>query len=184
MSLFRPLRPAGRGAFASRLYREEVLAAAVFALCLLALSAEGLLAHEFKAGDLLIDHPWARATTVGADTGAGYFVVRNAGAAPDRLVSATATFAARVEIHELSMKDGIMAMRPLKEGAAVPASGTLLLEPSGVHLMFIGLKQPLKQGALMDGTLTFEKAGKVAVQYQIEAIGATARDKMHYPVSH
>jgi len=47
-----------------------------------------LAAHDFRAGDLVIDHPWTRAVGASAPTAAGYMVIRNTGAAPDRLVAA------------------------------------------------------------------------------------------------
>ena len=175
-------RPAPRRRYIGRLYVEEVLAATLFALCLLLLSAQHLLAHEYKAGSLLIDHPWARATTLGADRGAGFLSIRNSGDIPDRLLTATVAFARRAEVQQMTMKDGLMRLTQVKEGLEIPAGGTLMLEPSSSHLVFIDLQGPLKEGTMMDGTLTFEQAGKVKIQYQIEAIGATAIDKMHHPV--
>ncbi|MEP9355257.1 copper chaperone PCu(A)C [Xanthobacter sp. KR7-65] len=180
----RPARPIRPRRILARLYREEVLAATLFALCLLLLSAQRLLAHEYKVGDLLIDHPWARATPLGADVAAGYMVIQNAGAAPDRLVSASAPFATRVELHEMTVTNGVMRMQPLKEGLPIPPGDALVLKPASFHLMFFGLKQPLKEGMMVDATLTFAKAGKVPVQFQVESVGATAGDKMHHPVTH
>ena len=154
--------------------RRLLLAAAVGAVLL----AGAATAHEFKAGGIEIEHPWSRATPGGAKVAAGYLVLKNAGAA-DRLVSATAPFAGRVEIHEMAMKDGVMTMRPLADGIAVPAGGTVAFKPGGYHIMFMDLKQPLKEGTLVDGTLTFEKAGTVQVQYKVEAVGAGASGHKH-----
>ena len=50
----------------------------------LAAIAAPAIAQEFKAGDIVIEKPWARATPKGADVGAGYFVVHNNGAIPTR----------------------------------------------------------------------------------------------------
>lgn len=130
------------------------------------------VAHDFKVGPLQIDHPWSRATPGGATVAGGYFVVKNTGTAPDRLVAASAPFAGRVEIHEMSMKDGVMVMRPLPDGLAIPAGGSVELKPGGYHVMFLDLKSPLKEGTLVDGTLTFEKAGTVPVQFKVEGMGA------------
>ncbi|OYZ93308.1 MAG: hypothetical protein B7Y01_01365 [Xanthobacter sp. 17-67-6] len=159
-----------------RLYLEEALAAAAFALFLLTLSAQALMAHEFKAGAIEIEHPWTRATPGGASVGAGYLVLKNEGTTPDRLVSATAEVAQKVEIHEMSMKDGVMIMRPVAGGIAVPAQGSVALKPGSYHLMFMGLKQPLTQGASVNGTLTFEKAGTVSVQFKVESIAAQSSE--------
>jgi copper(I)-binding protein len=130
--------------------------------------------HVVKAGSLEILHPWSRATPGGAKVAGGYVTVNNTGAAPDRLVAASAdTVAAKGELHESGMKDGVMSMKPA-EGIAVPAGGTLALKPGSWHIMFTGLKRPLKQGETFPGSLTFEKAGKVEVEFTVEALGAAA----------
>ncbi len=165
---FEPPRVAGARVFA------PVFAAAFGAVVLAAVVLFGpaASARDYKAGDLQIGQPWARATPHGAKVAGGFVTVVNAGTAADRLVSATAEIAEHAEIHEMSMKDGVMTMRPLADGVAVPAGGELALRPGGYHLMFVGLKRMLKQGESFAGTLTFEKAGTVEVSFQVEAIGA------------
>ncbi|MGK9235077.1 copper chaperone PCu(A)C [Inquilinus limosus] len=142
------------------------------ALALLAIGAAA--AHEFKSGPIEVVHPWARATPPAAKVGGGYAEIRNDGSEPDRLVSVTAEIAGRVEIHEMGMKDGVMTMRPVEGGLAVPADGSAALAPGGYHLMFLELKRPLKAGESFAGTMTFEKAGTVDVSFDVEPIGATA----------
>ncbi|WP_051661031.1 copper chaperone PCu(A)C [Bosea sp. 117] len=139
------------------------------AFVLFALQPAG--AHEYKLGTLEIAHPWARMTPAGAKVGGGYLTVANAGDAPDRLVGVTAEVADHVEIHEMSVKDGVMTMRMLPDGVEVPAKGEVKFAPGGYHLMLMGLKQPLKQGERVKGTLTFTKAGTVAVEFAVEGMG-------------
>lgn len=79
----------------------------------------------------------------------------------------------------MAVKDGIMTMRPLPGGLDIPAGGTVTLKPGGYHIMFLDLKTPLKEGTKVDGTLTFEKAGTVAVQYQVDAVGASSSSDGH-----
>ena len=148
---------------------KPTIRAAALGLLVAALPAA---AHEFKAGKLEIDHPWSRATPPGAKVAAGYVTIRN-GAAADRLVSATAEIAGRTEIHEMAVKDGVMTMRQLENGVAVPAAGEAKLAPGGLHLMFMDLKRQPKQGESFSGTLVFENAGEVKVEFAVEAIGAT-----------
>jgi copper(I)-binding protein len=137
----------------------------------LALAATPAAAEELKAGDLLIENPWARATPKGAAVGAGYLTIRNNGDAPDRLTGGTADFAG-VEVHEMSMAGGVMKMRELKDGLEIPAHGTVTLAPGGSHLMFTGLKQPLRKGEVAKATLSFDHAGSVAVEFPVEGVGA------------
>ncbi|TCK29039.1 hypothetical protein EV667_3057 [Ancylobacter aquaticus] len=128
-------------------------------------------AHEYKIGNLEIEHPWARMTPAGAKVGGGYLAIANEGKEADRLVSATAEIAGHVEIHEMSVKDGIMTMRMLPDGIDIPADGEAKLAPGGFHLMLMDLKQPLKEGESFKGTLTFAKAGTVNVSFKIEGMG-------------
>ncbi|GLK78546.1 copper chaperone PCu(A)C [Methylopila turkensis] len=129
-------------------------------------------AHEFKSGSIEIDHPWSRATPSGARVAGGYLVIRNGGDAPDRLTGAKADVAGRVEIHEMTVKDGVMTMRPLPDGVEAPARGEVALKPGGLHLMLHELKRPLAQGEKFAGALTFEKAGEIKVEFVVEALGA------------
>jgi copper(I)-binding protein len=143
-----------------------------FALALLVGSTFMTEGHEFKAGDLLIGHPWSRATPGGAKIGGGYMTITNNGSAPDKLLSATTSVADRVEIHEMAMSNNVMTMRKLDGGVAVPPGKTVAFAPGSYHLMLVGLKAPLKEGDRVKATLTFEKAGAVEVTINVEGIGA------------
>ncbi|MFZ4531101.1 MAG: copper chaperone PCu(A)C [Alsobacter sp.] len=131
-------------------------------------------AHDYKAGPLVIDHPWARATPGGATVGGGYLVVTNSGGVADRLVAVAAPdLAGRVEIHEMATTNGIMTMRALPAGLPIPPGGKIELKPGGFHVMFMDLKRPLAAGESVPAVLTFEKAGAVPVSFKVEAIGAS-----------
>ncbi len=132
--------------------------------------AAPLAAHDFKQGDLSIAHPWTRQTATGQQVGGGFMTIANGGATTDRLLGASSPAAARVEIHSMSMDGGVMRMRPVTDGLAVPAGGALALKPGGYHLMLMGLKAPLELGKLVPLTLRFERAGAVTVQLKVEAV--------------
>jgi periplasmic copper chaperone A len=114
--------------------------------------------------------PWTRAAGQGG-TGAGFMTLRNAGATPDRLVSARAAIARTVELHTHIHDNGVMRMRPVP-AIEVPARGEVQLRPSGFHLMLIGLTAPLRQGERIPVTLVFERAGEVQVELTVESAGA------------
>ena len=140
---------------------------AVAALSLFALSAS---ARDYKIGAIAIEHPYARATAAGQPTGGGFLKLDNQGAA-DRLVSASATVSGSVELHEMKMEGDVMRMRQV-DGIALPAGKAVELRPGGFHVMFIGLKAPLKAGDQFPMKLKFEKAGEVEVMVNVEAAGA------------
>ncbi len=139
----------------------------------LALSAAPALAQEFKAGDIVIEKPWARATPKGAEVGAGYLTILNKGAAPDRLTGGAADFAT-VEIHEATSEGGVSQMRELTGGLDIPAHGSVGFAPGGYHLMFTYLAHPLNKGDSVKATLNFEHAGSIDVEFKVIGVGASS----------
>ena len=138
-------------------------------------------AHEFKAGQITIGHPYARASVAGQVAGGGYLSLDNKGTSADRLLSASADVSQSVQIHSMAMEGDVMRMRQV-EGIELPAGQKVELKPGGLHLMFIGLKSPLKAGDKFPMTLKFEKAGEVKVQVSVEASGtapAPAHEHKH-----
>ena len=126
-----------------------------------------------KVGDLTIDTPWLRATPGGAQVAGGYVKVTNGGSTPDRLIGTSIEGADRGEVHEMTTENGVMKMRAI-DGMTIAPGQTIELKPGGFHLMFLGLKAPLRQGQSIKGTLVFEKAGSVNVVFPVGAIGARA----------
>ena len=121
------------------------------------------------AGDLEIAAAWARAMLPGQPAGGGYLTVTNRGAEADRLVGASSPAAGRVEIHTMEVVDEVMTMRPVDGGLEIPAGGTVELKPGGLHLMFMEVAEPFREGGSVAATLEFEKAGQVAVELAVRA---------------
>jgi copper(I)-binding protein len=141
-------------------------------LCLSALS----FAHGYTVGDLEIKHPWSRASATGA-ANAGVFMTIKAGS-DDQLLKVAGDKAARVELHEMTMVDGVMKMRPINT-LALAAKSETKLAPGTYHIMLMGLKAPLKEGEKFPITLTFAKAGTVTVQVKVESMTYQASAAAH-----
>jgi len=135
------------------------------------LSAQG-------AGQVVVEQPWARAALQGGNGGA-FLTLRNSGAAPDRLLSASTPLARTTEIHETVREGDVMRMRPVT-AIEVPAGGSVTLRPGGAHVMMTGLSQALRVGTTVPLTLTFERAGAVEVQVAVQAAGASAPAAGHH----
>jgi copper(I)-binding protein len=84
-----------------------------------------------------------------------------------------------MEVHEMSVTDGIMRMKPVEGGVAIPPGATVELKPGGYHAMFLVLPHPLKQGDTVQGSLQFEKAGSVPVTYRVLGMGAQSSGMAH-----
>lgn len=140
-----------------------------FAAIALAVSAS---AHEFTKGPLRIDHPWSRETAPKAPVGAGFLTIQNYGKTSDRLIAIKSALSDDIEIHTMTMDNGVMQMRELKDGLTIAPGAEVKLQPGAEHIMFMGLKNQIKQGEDFKATLVFERAGEVDVTFKVEAPGA------------
>jgi copper(I)-binding protein len=124
------------------------------------------------AEEVEITHAWTRATAPGQQVGAAYMTLQSkTDMALERVESAVA---GSVEIHSMTMKDGVMQMRML-ETLPLKANQPEKLAPGGFHLMLFDLKKPLKVGESVDYTLHFkDSAGKTSTQHLISPIKRTA----------
>ena len=144
---------------------------------LLALVATGADAHDYKVGPLVINHPWSRATPKGAAVAGGYMKITNTGTTPDRLTGGSIEIAKRFEIHEMRMDGSVMKMRELTNGLEIPPGAAVELKPGSYHIMMMNLSKPMTKGERVKGSLTFEKAGKIDVEFAVEAVGGTVEHK-------
>lgn len=119
-----------------------------------------------EPGALEVRDAWAAPTPNGVDVAAGFLTIANPTGEPDRLLAASSPRAARVEVHEMTMTDGVMQMRRV-EALAVAANGEAVLAPGGAHLMFYGVAQPFVEGEEISVQLTFEHAGAVNVMLPV-----------------
>ena len=130
----------------------------------------GARAHDARAGDVRIDHPFATPSLGGARNGAAYIAtLENTGSRPDRLLRASAAVAVRTELHTMSVDDGgVMRMREVAEIALAPGAAVKMRPGQGLHIMLMDLKQPLKEGDRFPMTLEFERGGKVEVKVVVQ----------------
>jgi copper(I)-binding protein len=152
--------------------RRSACAAVLFAVSLGLIG--GAKAADYKAGALEISQPWARATPKGADSGAAYLTVTNTGKTPRRLSCVSSDAAAKCQIHQMSMHDGVMQMRPVEDGVQIKPGETVTFKPGGYHIMLSELKRALQQGNPVEATLKASDGSTVTVQFPVAAIGAPA----------
>ncbi|MFM2130329.1 MAG: hypothetical protein RL477_1875 [Pseudomonadota bacterium] len=152
------------------------LSTAVLA-ALAAVSVHGLvpafapaLARDVTAGSLVVSRPWARATVGTSRPGGAYLTIVNKGTTADRLLRAETPVAAMCELHRSIMDGGMMRMTPI-EAIEIPPGGEVKFAPGGLHLMLMGLREPLAAGKPVPLTLIFEKAGRVSVELAVEPLG-------------
>lgn len=153
-------------------------ARAIFVLAVAWLPATGMAADPVNLDALRLIMPWTRATPPGATTGAVFVEIRNTGDEPDWLIAADSAGAGMAGIHETTMTNGVMKMRRI-DRVEIPAGGSILLKPGGLHIMLVRLAAPLRKGATVSVSLTFEKAGRVELAVPIAELGAIAPPHSH-----
>lgn len=144
-----------------------------------AATMDGAAAHDYQLGALKIVHPWTRATPGGARVAGGFMKITNTGKVPDKLIGGTLVAAGSVEIHETRMDGDVMRMRRLEQGLVIAPGQTVELRPGSYHIMFMQLTGSFKEGERVGGTLVFEKAGTINVDFKIEAIGTKGGGNHH-----
>lgn len=147
---------------------KRLLLAATAALALFLTSCS----QQYSSGAITVSDPWGRATPTGAEVGAAYMTIANSGATPIRLIGGASDSASAVEVHTMSIENGVMQMRPLTNGLEVPAHGSVTLKPGGDHLMLVGLKRQLKEGEEVSVTLDFDQGVVVPIKVAVKAVGA------------
>ncbi len=126
-------------------------------------------ADAIKAGHITIEGAHSIELPPVSDNGAAYFSIMNHGNEPDRLISASTPMAERAEFHTHEASGGMMKMRRM-ESVEVPAKQMTEFAPGGLHVMLLGLKQPLKAGQAFALVLGFERAGSVEVEVTVQTL--------------
>lgn len=126
-----------------------------------------LITSAARAQSIEVKEAWVRGT-VPAQKATGAFM-EITGKNSVRLVGAASPVAGTVEIHNMTVTNGVMRMFPV-EGIDVPAGKTVKLAPGGYHVMFMGLKQQMKPGDKVPLDLLLETADKKreTVSLQVE----------------
>jgi hypothetical protein len=131
------------------------------------------LAHEFTAGDMQIISPHIPQPAANAKAAGGFMAIVNNGSEPDRLIGAESDIAVRTEVHQSKVDASGVGTMEHVDAIEIPPGATVNLEHGGYHIMFMGLAAPLTEGESVKGTLIFEKAGRVEVDFTIDPPGGS-----------
>lgn len=138
-------------------------------------------APPIKHGDLVIDAAWLRQPPDGARVAGGFMRITNTGTVADRLISGSAPFAKRFEMHEMAVVDGVMRMRELSKGVEIKPGQTVELKPGGLHVMYMDLAERPAAGEKRKTTLVFERAGTIEIDVTVVPLGkAPAKGQSHH----
>jgi periplasmic copper chaperone A len=133
--------------------------------------------------ELHIHDVYARVNGGVGKSGAVFFMLHNNTGTDDRLIAATADVAKLVELHtHIESADGVMQMREIEGGVALPAGAMHEFARGGDHVMMMGLTRALQDGDRFPLTLVFETAGEVEVEAIVDntrEVGTGGHGAMH-----
>lgn len=124
-----------------------------------------------------VEAPWTRPAAEGG-TAAGFMTLRNPDETGDALVAVASPLAKTAQMHQSSLSGGMASMKQL-DRLALPPGAVVTFAPGGYHLMFVGLKAPLKTGDSLPATLTFASGAKVKVSFVV-SVGPPAAGHQHH----
>ena len=136
---------------------------------LLAAAAVAFALPAFANDGMMVSDPYARVSAMMSKSGAIFMTIENHTGSDDRLIAATSDVAERVELHtHKEDANGVMQMLKVEEGFPIAAGETHALARGGDHVMLLGLTRELKQGDVVKLSLTFEKAGELALEVPVD----------------
>ncbi|MGF9759432.1 copper chaperone PCu(A)C [Microvirga sp. 0TCS3.31] len=148
-----------------------VLLATVVGISTRYASAQAAEPPTYRIGSIVIEEPWSREAPGEVKRAVGFMRITNIGQQADRLLGGTAAGTGRLEIHQSVTSDGFTRMQAVAEGLVIDPGETVELRPGAMHAMLVDLHRGPKAGEIIKGTLVFEKAGIVEIQYQIGRAG-------------
>ena len=144
---------------------------ALAALAALTLSAPAFApawAGDYRMGGVEVRRPWTRPTQPGMNA-VGYLTLANVGSKPIKLVAVESPTAKSVTLHQSSMANGVMAMRPVTGGLPIAPGAKVEFAPGGYHLMLTGLSAPQALGGKTPVTLVFDSGLRMKIDLSVEA---------------
>lgn len=137
----------------------------VLIISLIAIGSVIAAIAPITVGDLTITNFWAKPNVTGKNS-AAYLTISNSKDTEDKLIKVESDVATTMELHNHVNENGVMKMRPV--GFIAIDNKGITLKPGSLHIMFMGLKKDLKEGDIVPLILTFEKAGKVEINFPIQ----------------
>lgn len=146
------------------------------ALCIgvLLLGAHSWALADKAVATVTAGDPYVRLVPAGTGQTSAYVLLRNGDNSAHALVKAASPAARIVELHTVVDEGGVKKMRPVPK-MDIQAGSETHLKPGGLHIMLIDLKEPLKEGAEVPITLTFEDESEIALKAPVRPVVMPAK---------
>ena len=126
--------------------------------------AQNIFAQELSFSDVKI-----RLVPPTSTVSALFMKVENKSNEKISITSIESNLADQVELHNMIMENGSMQMRPV-EKIELNAKATTELKRGGLHVMFINLKKPLKEGETHKLKINLSNKKSQMIEAKVQAI--------------
>lgn len=126
---------------------------------------------------------YVRAVPPGQMNSAAFMQIENGSEQSRQLAAANSEVAETVELHTHTNVDGVMQMRQVPH-IAIPPKETVVLEPGGLHVMLIGLKQNLVAGERIEVELVYGDGSRETIVMPIKEVMGGMMHKGHKGMDH
>lgn len=151
----------------------------------LALAVASISTSVWAAGAadaVTVVDPYVRLAPPGAMATAAFMVLKNGGSKDVKLIKADNSASKITELHTHINEGGVMKMRQVP-AIEIKARGETALQPSGLHVMMIDLKRPMKEGDKVAITLGFDDGSSKSIEAPVRMpmpMPAMDHSKMHH----
>ena len=119
-------------------------------------------------GEITLSDAWIAAPIADQPRTAGYLTIRNEGGTDERLTGVSTPAAAMSHLHRTAIEDSVSRMESV-DAVIIPAHGEVSFAPGGLHLMLMGLTEPLSEGQTVTVTLSFLDAGDITIEAPVRS---------------
>jgi copper(I)-binding protein len=126
----------------------------------------GMVSHVHATSDVTVADGYIKASIPGSNITAAYMTIKNDSDKEITLQKISSTISDRIEIHEHTMANGMMRMREVGE-ITIKANSSVVLQPSGLHLMIFSLKKQITEKNVIPLTLYFSHETKINIQLPV-----------------
>jgi copper(I)-binding protein len=128
-----------------------------------------LFSSSLYAASIIVEDPYVRHMPPTQTVTGAFMVFKNTTGSDLAVISAESNVADKVELHTHLHEDGVMKMRQVDK-IEVPAGGETVLKPGGLHVMLIGLKQPLDQGQMVEIKFNLDDGSSTQIQAEVKSV--------------
>ena len=152
----------------------------VLSLTAIVISHQTLWSHELKKNAIEISNPFINKPFAGANSAAGYLIIRNKYDKEFNLLQVSTTLG-RAMLHKTTTtEEGVVKMEHIMK-VNIPAGDELIMQPGGIHIMIMGISKPLLVGEEIPATLKFNNEIEIDIEFTVQerkkhsAVGAKSK---------